>query len=531
MGWALGAVVAVAVLVGTVLRFMADSPMWLDEALTANISELPPDELLDALRSDGHPPLYYLLAHVWGGLFGTSDMTLRALSGVLSVAALPLLWVAARRRIGPVGAWVAVAVLAMSPFAVRYGSEFRMYALVMLEVLVVWLLVGDLWAGRRPQWRAPLLAVAAGALLWTHYWGMFLLGAIGVVALLRMWRPSLGTSEHDWGGGVPAAADSATVRRGSWWVIGSLVVGGVIFLPWVPSFLQQLATTGTPWAEATRPTAALGLFLADLGGGIPPESYVAAGVIVVLVVFGVFGRPGRRPEDIELTARSVPTVRWEAVVAAVAFAAGVGAGFAGGTAFATRYASVVVPLVAIVVAAGVVVVRRPSIRAGLLAGLCVLGAAGILNELGSDRSQSGVIAESIAADVQPGDVVAFCPDQLGPAGERSLRQALGVDGLDEQGIRAITLPGGGDPRLVDWVDYAERNAAATPGSEVDAIAAAAGDTGTVYLVWNPAYRTYEGFCEAVVDGLAAQFPSVVQLVDAAPKDFYEHAVLTRFARR
>ena len=31
------------------------------------------------------------------------------------------------------------------------------------------------------------LAVVAGALLWTHYWGMFLIGATGLVVLARWW--------------------------------------------------------------------------------------------------------------------------------------------------------------------------------------------------------------------------------------------------------------------------------------------------------------------------------------------------------
>jgi hypothetical protein len=34
-----------------------------------------------------------------------------------------------------------------------------------------------------------------------------------------------------------------------------MVAGGLLFLPWLPTFLQQLATTGTPWSEPGRLTA------------------------------------------------------------------------------------------------------------------------------------------------------------------------------------------------------------------------------------------------------------------------------------
>ena len=91
------------VVVSTVLRFVTRSDLWLDEALTVNIAKLPLGDLREALRHDGAPPFYYVLLHGWIDLFGTSDVAVRALSGVLSVATLPLAWFAGRRlgRTGP----------------------------------------------------------------------------------------------------------------------------------------------------------------------------------------------------------------------------------------------------------------------------------------------------------------------------------------------------------------------------------------------------------------------------------------------
>src|SRR5204863_23253 len=90
-----------AVAVGVVFRFVARTPLWLDEALSVNIAKLPPDQIVDALRHDGHPPLYYWVLHAWMQAFGESDVAVRALSGVVSVATLPLAWIAGRRRGGP----------------------------------------------------------------------------------------------------------------------------------------------------------------------------------------------------------------------------------------------------------------------------------------------------------------------------------------------------------------------------------------------------------------------------------------------
>ena len=51
------AIVAI-VAVGVFFRFFADSPLWLDEAISASISEKGPKGIVEALRQDGHPPLY-----------------------------------------------------------------------------------------------------------------------------------------------------------------------------------------------------------------------------------------------------------------------------------------------------------------------------------------------------------------------------------------------------------------------------------------------------------------------------------------
>src|SRR5205085_7240532 len=93
----LTASVVVVVAVGVALRFLTSSHLWLDEALTVNIARLPLSRIPDALRHDGSPPLYYLLLHWWIAAFGAGDIAVRALSAVLAIATLPLLWLAGQR--------------------------------------------------------------------------------------------------------------------------------------------------------------------------------------------------------------------------------------------------------------------------------------------------------------------------------------------------------------------------------------------------------------------------------------------------
>ena len=57
-------IVGVIALAGIFLRFFADSPLWLDEAISASIAEKGPRGIVEALRNDGHPPLYYFLLYL-----------------------------------------------------------------------------------------------------------------------------------------------------------------------------------------------------------------------------------------------------------------------------------------------------------------------------------------------------------------------------------------------------------------------------------------------------------------------------------
>jgi uncharacterized membrane protein len=463
---------ALAVMVGVSARFLTTSPLWLDEALSVNIASLPLGEIGEALRHDGHPPLYYWLLHGWMELFGDGDVAVRALSGILSAATLPLAWLAGRRIAGRSGACWAITVVALSPYAVRYATEARMYSLVMFLVAAGYLLLRSVLDGGR-GWRLPLLALGTGALLWSHYWSVYLLAVTGALVLLRWWR-------------------DAPTRRASGSAALALVVGALLFVPWLPSFLDQAAHTGTPWATPSRPAQILDVTLSDLGGGNFAEAGVYGAALVVLLVLAAFAHRGEGGR-VELRSSPEPGLLPELLVLSATLALGWAVGFLSGGAYASRYAAVVVPLLLVGVAIGLTRLQRGWLLWGLGSLVVVLSVVGIVQNVRTARTQSEELAEVIATEAGPHDVVVVCPDQLGP----SLARALGQRDAD---LQVVPYPAAGDPGLVDWRDYEDRNHAAEPKAFASDLLSEA-DGARIWLVWNGTYRTFEGQCEALVDQL------------------------------
>jgi hypothetical protein len=399
----------------------------------------------------------------------------------------------------------------VNPFAIRYATEARMYALVILLVLVGFLLVDRALDQPTLPTLAGIAAVTA-LLVYSHYWSLWLLGALVVVLGIVAW--------HDRGSERGRAAGRIVIAT---------AVGGLAFLPWIPTFLEQAAHTSTPWAPPARPTALLGYVLVDFGGGPLPEGLLlGTPVLAGLFLLGLFG-VARGPMRIELDLRTVGPAQGVAAVAALGLGLGAVAGIVGGAAFASRYASVVLPLFLLVAAVGVSRFEHRWVRAGVLATVAVLAFAAAGDGVFGQRTQAGELADLIVAgdpdggDLGPRPVVLSCPDQLGPAMERLLPE----DRFDQVVYPELELTTVESPARVDWYDYADRQEAIPPEDVARAALERAGDENAIWVVFNPTYRTPGERCDALVNALSAARPARV-LETADPADFFENATLVLY---
>jgi hypothetical protein len=459
---------------GVVTRFVAPPELWLDEAQSVAIAHLPLPDLFAALEQDGSPPLYYLLLHVWTALFGTSATAVRSLSAVISVLTLPLAWYVARRLVGRRAAAALVVLLATSPFLIRYASETRMYALLVL------LTVAGIGAGtavvRRPG-AGPVLGFGAvtGALLLTHVWAFHVVAVTGVLALAAL-----------------PFHRSPALR-----LLAGLALGGLLFSPWLLSFLVQLAHTGTPWAVSPG-FAVLPLALEAWQGGGQVRAHVLGTALLLLATVGLLAaaaarRPGERTVVLSLRPR-----RSRLVLLALSLGTLLVAGEVSrltGTAVHDRYTSVAVLTFLTLAALGVAALPGPAVRAAALVAVAGLGLATALPQVAEPRTQAREVARALD-DAAPGDVVVFCPDQLGPAVARLVPPEAGLD--------LVVYPDLRPADRVDWTDYEARMTSTPSGAVAADVLQRAGDGSGIWVVTGPGYRVPSTQrCGFLVDALEA----------------------------
>jgi 4-amino-4-deoxy-L-arabinose transferase-like glycosyltransferase len=466
--WLVIAAVVTVIAAGIVLRFVTSVDLWLDEALSVNIARLPLADLRDALKQDGAPPLYYVLLHGWIEVFGTGDVAVRALSGVISVATLPLAYLAGKRIGGRSVAWWSVLILAASPYAIRYGTETRMYALVMF--LVLWGYLALRRALDRPSLgRLAVVAVVTALLVYSLYWSFYIVAVVGV-GLLVAWRR-----------GSPAT------RRAAPRIVIAMAAGGLTLLPWLSTLTYQFQHTGTPWGDPVTPWFALArAMIGFVGGDEHSEAFILLLPLLLLPLLALFGAALDR-RRIELDLHTRPAVRLETAGAFAILLVGLTASWLGGTAFDARYAAVMYPLLVLVAAYGLTVFSDRRVRVALLAIMLGLGLATSARNIREERTQAGESADVIRADARPNDLVVYCPDQLGPDVSRLL------EGLH---LRQRTFPVGDRPERVNWVDYEDRLAAADPVRFAKRALRDAGDA-TIWYVSSGGYRNVVGKCETI----------------------------------
>jgi mannosyltransferase len=223
------------VLIGVMLRFHAldRQSLWNDEMTTMQtISGSVTDQIERHRHFETHPPLYFLQLRPWRAVFGSSLAALRANSAFWGSLSLMIFFLIARRY---ARAWPALLFLTFSPLHLLYSQEARPYALCIFLMLVSWWTLEEYIVGAGPSARPektsagifskelagrhgslPLQVFLWTCLLYTHYWGAFVVCAEAAYAYFSV----------------------ETMKRRQ--IVIAFFVAGLLFIPWLPILWDQL---------------------------------------------------------------------------------------------------------------------------------------------------------------------------------------------------------------------------------------------------------------------------------------------------
>lgn len=214
-------------LLGFQLYWLDGYSIWHDEAFSGLLVRYDIGEMIDRITLDVHPPLYYLLLRVWTDLIGNTTFTLRLFSLFFGCVATYLTWYAAlmltrERNVAYASAFLFFA----NSFVIQHNMEARMYTLGI--TLILGTLIASLTALGRTgsdRWRAwGAFTLLAAAALYTHYYTVFYIIAIGIALLLLMLR-------------IRAEGGESGAHVAS--LLVSTAAVGILYIPWLPTFIAQ----------------------------------------------------------------------------------------------------------------------------------------------------------------------------------------------------------------------------------------------------------------------------------------------------
>ncbi len=277
----MGAVVAASLAARVFLTMYR--PLWHDEVFTVWVSRLDIRSMIEVLRTDSGPPLFYLLAKPFVRLaeMAQSDVLAR----LLPFAAISCLFAPALRPSKESARIWFVALAAGSPLLLVYAGEARAYGLLALLDFALFFL---LFRGEPSRGRLAGAAALTALALWTHYLAILFVAACALLLLVRRRFPCL----------------------------AALCVGALVFLPWIPVLTVQ-PRQATAWMREPLGDSLLA-FVSSLGGAgrIPspqggplPGILVTVGLLVAIALLLSVAHAGRQdPECADAAALSLLTM-------------------------------------------------------------------------------------------------------------------------------------------------------------------------------------------------------------------------------
>lgn len=268
---------------GALLRLLteAKTSLWIDEGFTLAISQLPFWQMW-TVPFDSHPPLHFTLVKI-ADVFADGEHAVRLPSVIAGTATIALLHSFSRRLIGPVGALVASASLALSFTHLVHSDNGRNYALLLffltgamyaLFVLRERLTQNEPWLTRRSGGAVAAYMLCSLAALYTHNVAILFLFVLNAAFCARHLLVN---------------------PRGTFdFVVNLAAINAPALILWAPWALQMASTADVfDWLVQPDAREAIRTLLVAIGPNNAPVPFILAVLATIALggVMSLFLRP------------------------------------------------------------------------------------------------------------------------------------------------------------------------------------------------------------------------------------------------
>lgn len=238
--------------------------VWFDEGYGILVIDQPFDRMMALLKVDVHPPLYYLLLRGWTCIFGQSVTAMRAMSCVFCGLTVLTMTALLRRLAGAKAALMTMPFIVTAPLMLRYGYEIRMYSLVpFLSVLGTYTMLRAIeaeHASRNPDPRIHGIMPIRGRRWWAAYAAVVALGMYTQYMMALVW-----TTHLVWLCMRARRVGRFTALRR---YLAPYALAVVLYLPWLPSAIDQVTHNALPALRGTMNLNELGSIFSVLVTGL-----------------------------------------------------------------------------------------------------------------------------------------------------------------------------------------------------------------------------------------------------------------------
>ncbi|MCK5081026.1 MAG: glycosyltransferase family 39 protein [Candidatus Moranbacteria bacterium] len=286
----IGLFITVIILTGLVLRLgpvLEQRDYWYDEAFTGILLRQPWGEMNQMIFDDVHPPLYYWLVKPWASVFGYTSFGIRSFSTFMGILTIFSVYWIGKRMFNERSGLLAAVITAVSPFAIQYSQEARMYSL--FGLLMIWATWFFYRALKHNEWRDwALWGIFGGLSFCTHYLSVFFFVIFFLTAVFYEYIFS-----------KRSLLKALLIGKQFWKGVGVIAI---FFVAWLPYFIPHMMKGNLGWIGVSYLSdvpKALQIFLFGhpLGaGGVPDansfkyffdESSAGLLVLVIMIIWSV----------------------------------------------------------------------------------------------------------------------------------------------------------------------------------------------------------------------------------------------------